>query len=48
MPEKKKKDLTFEKMYGRLEEVGVPEKVIGKPVCRSDNDYLEDLKREQS
>ncbi len=48
MTEKKKKDLTFEQMYARLEKTGVPEKVTGTPVCRSEHKYLEGLKREQS
>jgi len=48
MAEEKKSDLTFEQMYGRLEEIGVPEKVTGTPVCRSEREYLEDLKRDQS
>jgi hypothetical protein len=45
---KKKPDLTFEKMYGKLEVGGVPEKASGTPDCRSDRAYLKELKREQS
>jgi len=47
MAEKKKKDLTFEKMYGKLEVGTTPEKASGTPDCRSDNSYLEGLKREE-
>jgi hypothetical protein len=39
----KEKDLTFEQMYGRLEDVNVPEKVSGTPACRSEREYLEGL-----
>jgi hypothetical protein len=46
MAEKPKEDLTFEQMYGRLEKVGVPEKVTGTPVCRSEREYLEGLKND--
>ncbi|GAG49202.1 unnamed protein product, partial [marine sediment metagenome] len=42
MPEKKK-DATFEKMYGKLEEGRVAEKASGTPDCRSDRQHLEDL-----
>jgi hypothetical protein len=42
-PEKPKKDLTFEQMYGRLDKVGEPEKVSGTPACRSERQYMESL-----
>ncbi len=48
MSEKKKKDLTFDQMYAKLEKMGVPEKVTGTPVCRSEREYLEGLKHGQS
>ena len=40
----KKKDLTFDQMYDRLEMANVPEKVSGRPVCRSEREYLQQLK----
>ncbi len=39
----KKKDLTFDQMYDRLEKANVPEKVSGRPVCRSEREYLKRL-----
>ncbi len=48
MTEKPKADLTFDQMYAKLEKTGVPEKVTGTPVCRSEREYLEGLKRDQS
>jgi len=48
MSEKKESDLTFERMYDKLEKVNVPEKISGRPVCRSEREYLESLKRDQS
>lgn len=43
---KKESDLTFERMYGKLEIPGMPEKVSGQPVARSSRLYLEELKKQ--
>jgi len=42
----KKSDLTFDQMYERLDEVGVPEKVSGQPVSRSSRAHLKQLEEE--
>jgi len=42
----KKPDLTFDQMYERLDEVGVPEKVSGQPVSRSSRAHLKELEEE--
>lgn len=47
MPENKQPDLTFEKMYGKLEVGNTPEKASGTPDCRSDRQYLAELKSEK-
>jgi hypothetical protein len=39
----KKQSLTFEQMYGRLENPDTPEKVSGTPVSRSSRSHLEEL-----
>ncbi len=47
MAEKPQADLTFDQMYARLEKMGVPEKVTGTPVCRSEREFLEGLKHDK-
>jgi hypothetical protein len=42
-----KQSLTFDQMYGRLENRETPEKVSGRPVSRSSRVHLEQLKEQQ-
>jgi ABC-type histidine transport system ATPase subunit len=39
-----KQSMSFEQMYGRMDQKGTPEKVTGRPVSRSSREFLEQLK----